>query len=102
MAVFQGDIGRAIVSEAPRINAGDGTAEFGEGLLAVVVADEFTVALEAGVIISQINFLREVGDLLDAGVVGDPVADEALGVFAPELMVSFEDVVGQRSAAAGG
>ena len=81
--------------QPPGIQAGLRTAQFGERLLRVVIADEFPVAREPGKIVAQINFFHPVGNLLDAGVVVHPVADQAVGVFAPEFMVLFIDDIRQ-------
>ncbi len=60
----------------------------------VVVPDEFAVAGKAAEIALQIHLFDEVRDLLDRGVIRDPVADEPLRIFGPEFVVLFDDVLG--------
>ena len=84
--------------DAPEVDAGDGAAEFGEGLLRVVIADKAGVGLhvnavhfEVLVVALDVNLLGDPADVGDGGVVGEPVADEALGILAPELVVAVHD-----------
>ena len=88
--------GSAQHAETPGINTGDGAAEFGERLLRVVIADEFAAAFEAGEIAVPINFFREVGNFLDAGIISNPVANQPLGVLAPKLMVFLKTSSGNE------
>lgn len=88
--------GRALRTEAPEVNAGDGAAKFGEGFLGVDVVDEFAVAGEAVEVVADVGLLYPAGDLLDGCVVVNNVAGESAGVLLPEFVIALEDVVGDR------
>ena len=78
---------------APGIHSGLRAAEFGEGFLAVVIADEGAVAFEAFVIVADVGARGELANLFHAGVVVDEVAAEAHGEVRPELVIQIHDVL---------
>ena len=81
--------------DSGRVNRfSDGITQFGESLLRVVVADEGRVALEASQVALQISSERPVAHFPGRGFIGDPVADEALGVLAPVLVVAADHFFG--------
>ena len=60
------------------------------------IADEALAALETAGITVQVNLFRKIGDLPDAGIIGNPVSNEPSGVLAPKLVIFLEHVRGQR------
>src|SRR6185369_4957952 len=75
---------RVGLRNAPAINTGDGTAQFGEGFLAVIIANEARVAFEVFEIAMMIDLLSECADVRDGRVVSDPIAHQAIRIIAPE------------------
>ena len=57
------DIRARLAGQAPGVNAADGTAQLGKGLLRVVIVDELAVAGEPVEIVAQVGLLDPVGDL---------------------------------------
>ncbi len=83
------------VGQAPGVDAADGAAQFAKGFLRVVVAGEFARAFVAAEIHVAIGAPGEVANFLGGGFRVNPVADQALGVEAPEEMVFAENFFGE-------
>jgi hypothetical protein len=75
------------------VDAADAAPELGKGLLGVVVAHELPVALEPAQVALDVGFVHEITDLLHRRGVGDPVADEALRILAPEFVIPLKSVL---------
>ena len=93
---------RTLRTEAPGVNAADGAAQLGEGLLRVVIVEELAVAGEAVEIAAQVGLLDPIGDLLEGRVVVNDVAGQPLGELLPELVVAIVGCPPSARATAGG
>ena len=82
------------LAQAPGIDAGNRTAQFGERLLSIVISNKSAAASEPFEIPAQIGLLNPIHNILDRRAVIDDITDKTLfGVLFPELVVSLEDIL---------
>ena len=93
---------RAVVAYARRrwplgavLAPGSGHRRVQRDPVALAVADERPVALEGrGLLLAHVDLVREVADVGDGGVVGNPVSDAARGELGPEVVIALDHLIG--------